>query len=211
MIISHSKKLCFWKIPRTGSTTIELLFRLFADLDFNQDIIAKGHFFPQSYNFDMMPDSPTGVAGERRTHITPQEAIDNNVLTLAQYNSYQNFIMVRDPVLKFVSAYNFATRHRDFDAARLIADTVIPAESHQGLFKKQVEWLTLGNITMLPFSDYVNSLTTVMTAFGATMPTDIPSITRRHPHVEEEIAARATPADETAIRAYYSEDNALNF
>lgn len=211
MIISHSKQICFWKIPRTGSTTIELLLRLFADLDFSQDIIAKGHFFPQSYNFGMMPDSPAGTAGDRRTHITPQEAIDNNVLTQSQYDSYQNFVMVRDPVLKFVSSYNFSTKHRTFDVPTLISDNVTNSPPHASMWKKQVEWLTLGNITVLPFSDYVNSMTTVMTAFGATMPTDIPNITRRNPLAEGVVAARATPADGAAIRAYYSEDEALNY
>ncbi len=212
MIISHSKQICFWKIPRTGSTTVELLLRLLAGLDFSQDVIAKGYFFPAGYNFGMMPDSPSGVPGERRTHITPQEAIDNNVMTLAQYNSYQNFVMIRDPVEKFISAYQFGMPGRTFDPAGIITDTIIPnPQSHFGLWKKQVEWLTLGNITALPFSDYQNSLTTVVTAFGGTMPTDIPNVSRRHLRFEEIVRQIATPAHRASIRAHYSEDEALNF
>lgn len=216
MIISHSKQINFWKIPRTGSTSIELLLRLLAGLDYTQDIVMSGHFFPdQHHNVPgTVPDAtPSGRPGFTRTHLTPTEAISFGCLTQAQYDSYQNFCMVRDPLDKLISAHQLGFHKETFNVADLIRDR-ITGNTHFAIFKPQVEWLAEGNITPLPFSDYVNSVTTILTAFGAPIPTDIPNVTRRHPHHEDFVRSIATPADRAAIQnptSPYHDDSQLSF
>jgi hypothetical protein len=216
MIISHSKQVNFWKIPRTGSTTVELLLRLTAGLDYSQDVVASGHFFPdQHHNIPgTVPNaSPSGLPGYTRTHLTPTEAISFGVLTQAQYDSYQNFCMVRDPLDKMISAHSLGFRRDTFDVAEILRNRVRGNENF-AIFKPQVEWLAEGNMTPLPFSDYENSVRTVLTAFGAPIPVDIPNITRRHPEYESFVRSIATAADRAAIEdasSPYARDARLNY
>lgn len=214
MIISHSKQVNFWKIPRTGSTTVELLLRLLANLDYSQDIVASGHFFPnQAHNTPAtVPPAINGNPGYTRTHLTPTEAIQFGCLTQAQYDSYDNYIMVRDPVEKLVSAHSLGFRRVQFSGniPRIIR-TQVKGNTQFSIFKPQSEWLAEGNMNILPFSDYVNSLTTIMNAFGAPMPEDIPNITRRHPEYEDFTRSTVTAADRAAIEAFYAADAALNY
>lgn len=212
MIISHSKQMAFWKIPRTGSTTVELLLRLSAGLDYGQDVVASGHFFPdQHHNIPpTVPPAINGNPGYTRTHLTPTEAIAFGVLTQAQYDSYQNFCIVRDPLEKLISAHSLGMSRKTFNVTALW-NSDIKNNLQFSVFKPQVEWLTEGNMTTLPFSDYVNSITTILNAFGAPIPVDIPSITRRHPHWDQLTRARSTPADRIAIETHYAADSQLNF
>jgi len=211
MIISHSKQVNFWKIPRTGSTTVELLLRLLADLDYSQDVVCAGHFFPLQHH-NIPPTLLPSISGQppfTRTHATPTEAIAEGVLTQAQYDSYQNFIMVRDPTARMVSAHALGFYSADWNVPDIIRDRVTP-NTHFSMFKPQTDWLTEGNINIMPFSDYNNSIATIMAAFGAPMPEDIPNITRRHPAWENHTTSIATPADRAAINAFYAGDAALN-
>lgn len=217
MIISHSKQVNFWKIPRTGSTTVELLLRLMAGLDWTQDVCASGHFFPDKSNNipPTVPPAINGNPGTTRTHLTPTEAISFGVLTQAQYDSYQNFVIVRDPLEKLISAHSLGFHRVQFEGNvdRIIANRVV-GNTHFSVFKPQVEWLTEGNITVLPFSDYENSLATIMAAFGAPMPHDTPNITRRHPHYEAFTRSLTTASDRTAIGAPgspYEADEQLSY
>lgn len=212
MIISHSKQINFWKIPRTGSTTIELLLRLLAGLDWSQDVCASGHFFRDKSNNmpGTVPPAINGNPGSTRTHLTPTEAIQFGVLTQAQYDSYQNFCMVRDPLEKLISAHSLGFRRVEFNARQIIDDR-IRGKTNFSIFKPQSEWLTEGNITPLPFSDYENSVTTICTAFGVTMPHDLPNISRRHPEYESFTRSIANAADRQAVEQFYADDALLNY
>lgn len=211
MIISHSKQVCFWKIPRTGSTTIELLLRLLAGIDYAQDVVASGHFFPDKHhNMDGVPKPLNGILeGYTRTHLTPTEAIGFGLLTQAQYDSYENYCMVRDPMEKFISAHSLGFARETFNVPDLI-ESHVRGNTHWAIHKPQVEWLTEGNMNAMPFSDYENSLTTILTAFGSPIPVDIPSITRRRPRNEEFTRSVALQRDRDAIEAFYAADAALS-
>lgn len=213
MIISHSKQCCFFKIPRTGSTSIEALLRLTAGLDYTQDIVMAGHFFPDQHHNVPAAVTPSldGSPGHMRTHMTPTMAIGFGCLTQAQYNSYQNFCIVRDPVGRMVSAHALGFHSADWDVPAILRDRAVP-NMQFALFKPQVEWLTEGNITPLRFSDYENSVNTILTAFGAPIPEDMPNITRRHPAWEQSRMQMATASstDRTDIERVYSSDAALN-
>jgi hypothetical protein len=215
MIICHSRQVNFWKIPRTGSTTVEALIRILGVLDYSQDVTAEGTFFPGRSNNvpPTVPPSINGSPGPTRTHLTPTEAIQYGVLTQQQYDTYQNFCMVRNPVERLLSAHTLGFndvllrgRMNDF-----IADHV-NGNMQFSVFKKQVEWLAEGNITALPFSDYETSVRTILAAFGVDpLPGEIPSITRRHPRHDLATRQSLLPADEDAVRLWWPEDEALNY
>ena len=210
MIISHSKGVAFWKIPRTGSSTVEMLLRLTAGLDTGQDVMAETHFFPTAYNFDTMPDRHDGAPGRRRAHITPQTAIDRGFITQSQYDAYDNFCMIRDPVAKFISLYALAFPRRAFVPTDIWAD-IRGRDPGSALFRSQSEYLTLGNITPLPFSSYEQSVHTILTAFGAPIPDAIPKITRTNHTLENHRVVIVTPQERAAIESFYPDDLALNF
>lgn len=211
MIISHSKQKTFWKIPRTGSSNVEMVLRLTAGLDVAQDVIAETHFFPSAYNFDTMPPRPDGLPGRRRAHITPQTAIDQGFITLAQYNTYENFCIVRDPVDKFISLHSLAFPKRQFNTnIQNIFDELVIPNPTDAIFRPQTAWLTLGNMTTLPFSDYANSVNTILTAFGAPIPDTLPQVRRMNESVENFNRAIATSADRAVIETYYADDMGLN-
>jgi hypothetical protein len=191
------------------------MVRILGVLDYAQDITAEGTFFPGKSNNvpPAVPPSINGSPGPTRTHLTPTEAIQFGLLSQAQYDSYQNFAIVRDPVERLISAHTlgFATETLRGRMNDFIADRV--NGNHEfAVFKPQVRWLDEGNITALPFSDYENSLLTILAAFGIDPPPgEIPSITRRHPHHEQFTRTTLLPADEAAVRAWWADDEALNY
>ena len=209
MIISHSKRVTFWKIPRTGSTNVEMILRLIAQLDTRQDVIAETHFFPASFNFSM-PDGANGTPGARRAHITPQTAIDNGLITQAQYDAYDNYCMIRDPVDKFVSLHALAFPKVEFIPAQIWAD-IRDLDPDGAIFRPQSEYLALGNMNALPFSDYENSVRTIIAAFGAIQPDALPWVTRENPSVTTRHKAIASPQAIAEIRGFYPDDVGLNF
>lgn len=222
MIISHSKQVCFWKIPRTGSTSIEVVLRLAGGLDYAQDLIMEGHFFPnQHHNIPpSVPPALSGQPGHTRTHLTPTQAIALGCITQAQYNAYDHYCMVRDPVDRLVSAHALGFASVTWNTEEILRDRVQGTDPGSGrpfmeyaLFRPQVDWLAEGNITALPFSDYENSARAIFTAFGMAQPVDVPTITRRHPLWEQEgrRLVNATPGDRQRIEAVYTGDAALNF
>ena len=210
MIISHKKQRCFWKIPRTGSSNIEMVLRLTAGLDLSQDVVAETHFYPESANFDSMPDAAVGTPGTRRAHITPQMALDNGFLTPAMLNAYQHFCIIRDPIDKFISSYHLCLPSYEWDVTKILADIVVP-NPESAVWRRQSDYLTVGNITALPFSDYVNSANTIFTAFGAPIPDHLPKVTRAHIRFEDIIKETATAANIQEIEAYYADDMLLSF
>ena len=218
MIICHSKQVNFWKIPRTGSTTVEAILRLMPGvLDYDAgDIVSTGHFFPTGHHNvpGTVPPSINGSHGNTRTHLTPENAIQFGCLTQAQYDSYDNYCIVRDPLARLVSAHILGFSQAEWNVADILEQRCKPNLQY-AIFKPQIEWLTLGNMNILPFSDYENSVTTILTAFGCPIPVDIPQITHRHPNWESRHMqhATATGLDRQLIEAPdspYHEDSKLN-
>lgn len=209
MIISHSKQVNFWHIPRTGGSNVEMLLRLLAGLDPAQDVAAETYFYPVHMNYGSMPDNPiSGALGPTRTHITPQTAIDAGVLTLAQYNTYQNYCIVRNPVDRFISMYHLAIPRYPF-LPQVLFSTVVAESGDRATWRAQSEYLTLGNMTTLPFSDYVGSVNTILTAFGAAVPTQLPRVARNHLRFEAFIKQNVTAGQQATIEAYYAADMGL--
>ena len=210
MIISHSRRICFWKIPRTGSSNIEMVLRLRSNLDLTKDVVAETHFYPASANMDSVPDQADGTPGVRRAHITPQMALDLGLLTQAQFDLYDHYCMVRNPVDRFISTYHLTIPRYAFDITKIIAETIVP-NTHSAVWRKQVEYLTTGNITALPFSDYANSANAIFDAFRCPRPDQLPNVSRSHMRYDTFVKESATDAQRQEIEAYYHEDMLLDF
>ena len=208
MIVSHRHKVCFWKVCRTGSSSIEMVLRLTARLNYKHDVIAWSEFFPSAFNMDSVSDRAEGMKGERRAHMTPETAIAEGVLTREQYDKYAHFCITRDPVDRFISTYTLALRQEQFDANQLISAHVRPNIANP-LFRPQVDYCTLGNMTALPYENFRQSAAEVCRAFKAPVPRRLPRLASRHPKFENRLRAAATEADRAAIETFYAADVAL--
>ncbi len=131
MIIDHEKEFCFFRIPKTGSTTAECVLRLTEA--FGPDAImseTKILQFP-AQNLDVDHPLPQ--------HITPKEAIDFGLITLEQLRRYKSFAFIRDPFDRAVSSYCHKNGRFAF-----------PDD-----FRKQVEAFTFWGILGVRQSDYL--------------------------------------------------------
>jgi hypothetical protein len=188
-----------------------MILRLTAGLDYSQDVVARTNFYDHSHNFSTMPDTADGVPGDRRAHITPQTAIDNGFLTLAQYNAYDHYCIVRDPVDRFISTIHLALpgQAEGFNVGDLVQ--FMQQHMSEAHYRPQVEWLTLGNINALPFSDYENSVNTILTAFGAPIPAGgLPRVSRSHWRFLDIVKQIPDQAQRGLIRAFWSADSGLS-
>jgi len=187
-----------------------MILRLTSKLDLTRDVVAWSHFYPESANMDGVPDSPAGTPSDKRAHMTPQTAIDLGLLTQAQFDLYDNYCIVRDPVDRFISTYHLAIPKYKFDITKIVAETIV-ANPGNSVWRKQVEYLTQNNIIALPYSDYENSVNTILAGFKCPIPDQLPKVTRSHLRSEIIIKETATAAQRQEIEAHYHEDMLLDF
>ncbi len=166
MIISHSKKFCYWKIARTGSNTAELCLRMSGVLDLGQDIVTSCHFFPAEHN---VPPGPAHQSG----HTLPVEAIAIGALTQKQYDEYAHYTIVRNPFERWISAYAFRCRMN-------LREKLTPREFFDRHIDDNVNvlqsaYLKLGRVKTFPFSNYENSIKVIVKAVGGRLD-DVPKL-----------------------------------
>ena len=166
MIISHSKQFCYWKIARTGSNTAELCIRMSGVLDLSQDVVTSCHFFPAEHN---VPPSESHQSG----HTLPTQAVAIGALTQEQYDTYDHYTIVRNPLDRWISAYAF--RCRMHLTEELTTDQFLTNHSDDHVTAKQSDYLTLGRVQTFPFSDYEQSIRTIIAAIGGRLD-DVPKI-----------------------------------
>ena len=197
MIISHSKKFCYWKIARTGSNTAELCIRMSDVLDLEQDLVTSCHFFPASHN----------VQENMSGHTTPDEAITLGYITPKQYETYDHYTIVREPLERWISAYAYKCRMH-------VREKITPLEyfikaGADFVTRRQSDYITKNTI-MFPFSDYENSIREIVTRIGGTL-YDVPKIehkTRRLWKYKAEQAIEYTELGDI-LREYYHDDFSL--
>lgn len=198
MIISHSRKFCYWKIARTGSNTAELCIRMSRILDLSQDIVTSCHFFPAEHNV------PAGTV-HQSGHTLPSEAIAIGALTREQYDEYDHYTIVRHPIERWISAYAFRCRMQ-------VKDKISPMEFYENhkddnVTKRQWEYLTLGGVQTFPFSDYENSIRSIVQACGGVLE-DVPKLEHKTRRLWLRRAQRAIPEP---LFLYYGDDFLLDY
>ena len=195
MIISHSKKFCYWKIARTGSNTAELCIRMSNVLDLEEDLVTSCHFFPASHNVELE---------EMSGHNTPDEAIALGYITPEQYDRYDHYTIVREPLQRWISAYAYKCRMH-------IDERITPLEysinaGDDIVTRRQSDYITNDTI-VFPFSDYENSIREIITRIGGTL-YDVPKIEHKTRGMWRRTAERAIQDTELGdtLRVYYRDD-----
>lgn len=205
MIISHSKQFCYWKIPRTGSNTAELCIRMSGVLDLSQDIVMSCHFFPGEHN---VPKTNPYVTG----HLLPSSAITFGMLTQEQYDRYTHYTIVRNPIDRWISAYSFKCRKH-------IMQKISPSEYYENgreelVCRRQSDYLALGGVRTFPFSDFENSITTIVRLIGGRLD-DVPKLEhlsrKRVLFWAREAVEKKDPELKDKILAWYADDLQLEY
>ena len=200
MIISHSKKFCYWKIARTGSNTAELCIRMSNILDLEQDLVTSCFFFPAGHN----------VVENQFGHTTPSEAFVLGYLTESQYAEYDHYTTVRDPMERWVSAYAYRRANHSED---MTPQEFFDNHMSDLVQKRQSDYLANGDVTTFPFSSYMDSIQKLMCRIGGTKLQEIPRLKHKLPPGLKGIARRAIVDTRLGddLRQHYSQDFLLDY
>ncbi len=164
-------------------------------LDLSQDIVTACHFFPSSHNVE---ENESG-------HTTPAAAIESGYLTRKQYDEYDHYTIVRHPIERWISAYAYRCRMH-------VRVRISPMEFYENfkednVTKKQSEYLALGGVQTFPFSDYENSIRSIVRLCGGVLE-DVPKLEHKTRELWLYKARRDTPEP---LSSYYSEDFLLDY
>jgi len=173
MIISHTKKFCFFRVTKTGSTTAQVMLRLTDAFDTEKDILtAPPEWKLPAYN----------VREPLWKHSTPQDAVDAGVITVDQLMEYDCYAFVRDVDTRFVSAYHHANPLDGPQPKTFLKRMQRPNQRNklQGLVgRPQVDWFHVNGIqvvTPLDFADYANELKKIIYPLGGNRFENIPHL-----------------------------------
>ncbi len=168
-------------------------------LDLEQDLVTACHFFPASHNVVQQEE----MAG----HTTPNEAIALGYITPEQYEKYDHYAIVREPLERWISAYAYKCRMH-------IEEKMTPLEyfiktDDDLVSRRQSDYITKDTI-VFPFSDYENSIREIVTRIGGTL-YDVPKIEHKTRGLWRRAAERAIECTELGdmLREYYHDDFSL--
>lgn len=128
MIISHRHKFAFFRVPKTGSSTTEIILRLCGAID-KRDISTglKSIGLP-SYN---IPETVTQkLAGSGFIeHMTPSSAVAYGLITVQQLQEYHCVATIRKPANRWRSALGHVGLVTPEDSIRMLeSKTSLPLE-----------------------------------------------------------------------------------
>jgi len=164
-------------------------------LDLEEDLVTSCHFFPASHNVELE---------EMSGHNTPDEAIALGYITPEQYDRYDHYTIVREPLQRWISAYAYKCRMH-------IDERITPLEysinaGDDIVTRRQSDYITNDTI-VFPFSDYENSIREIITRIGGTL-YDVPKIEHKTRGMWRRTAERAIQDTELGdtLRVYYRDD-----
>ena len=133
-------------------------------------------------------------------------------VTQEQYDEYDHYTIVRDPLERWISAYGWKCRnHRNLK--------ITPTEFYENNYgelvcRNQSEYLSLGGVRTFPFSDFENSVRTIMQLIGGRLE-DIPFVAHtKQIRILRECKIEVTQNDaalERKILTRYADDLQLEF
>ena len=206
MIISHRKKFAFFRVPRCGSTTSEFMLRISDAFDDDVDIMTNSYGGIKMKNippalFDRMVKSKKLLSGgnlkmfERQrqpedlpkegdvsglniAHMTPAEAIQENLITLEQLREYKCYAFLRNPYDRFVSGFMFTAG--PLALPEIMERKALRLEFSIGVIQKyQWKWFFVGDeqvVEPLDFSNYAEELKRIIVESGGYPFTQIPHL-----------------------------------
>ena len=164
MIISHRLKFAFFRVPKTGSTTMELLLRMtgaFDDRDIASPVIR--YAVPGlGVGADRIPE-PSPAAGRyvAAPHVTPQECIDRGYITIEQLREYSCYAALRDPFDRAVSVFVHAHGRVPEMTKAMFDRTIREGKDYKLLEKPQADYFHVdGEEVLAPvdFGNFVSAL-----------------------------------------------------
>lgn len=179
MIISHSKKFVFFRIPKTGSSTAQTILRMSNAFDLKRDLLtATTQWFLSNCNVPHSKRHGNLV----NAHCTPAIAIEEGVLTLEQLHEYNCFAFCRDVHSRFVSAYVHANGTKAVQPSTFLKK--IQSERGNAMFdhllgRPQVDYFFhegVQVVTPLDFKNYAPEIQKVLRLLGANYFEEIPKL-----------------------------------
>lgn len=161
MIISHRLKFAFFRIPKTGSTTTEIILRMTGLFDENDFASHLQRFRIPPINLpEFNPDMPPKDR-PRDGHATPTDAIADGLITKAQLIEYDSYATLRDPLARSISVFAHAMGQPGLLAPE--GFKILTAEHRDfGILERpQTEYFLIDGdqvLTPLDFSDFVGSI-----------------------------------------------------
>ena len=131
-MISLAHKVIFIHIPKCAGQSIEETFLNDLNLNWDDHRYLFGCFEkPSSWNQNIP---------HRLAHLTAKEMLEFNLLPEEIFNSFYKFTIVRDPVDRLVSSWNYLNLEADFND--WVSSTVLlEYKSKNYFFKSQSEYL----------------------------------------------------------------------
>ena len=127
MIISHRLKFAFFRSPKTGSTTTELILRMSGLFD-DDDILSP------------IPRYDLDGTKEAHPHVDPDEAFEKGWLTMEQAREYSMFSTLRDPFARAVSGFSHAFANMPILNQKEFAKATLEGRAFGLLEKPQVDY-----------------------------------------------------------------------
>lgn len=235
MILSHSKKFVFLRNAKSGSTTAQVMLRMFGGFDPSVDMLSgtREWSLPPINIPDSIPGrtyaGPTIERADRMNwhHSTPQQLIDRDVMTLEQLREYDCWAYVRDVKYRFISGCLHMTRgkygpswthgvqpHMFLERFRAKELMFSAAEI---IGRQQRDWFFVGDeqvVKPLVFEDYEKELRFLIDRIGGAQPSEIPKLNTAPHHTRHHskkwkawyAAAWEYPEVSSAILEQYAED-----
>lgn len=181
MIISHRHKFAFFRIPKTGTTTAQVMLRMCGAFDDTDTMTPSnvGQLDPVNIPYGRDIDPIVSMDGLRSfNHVTPAVAIEYEMITLEQLREYDCYSFVRDPYKRHLSAIcHLLGRHvTPKQVHRLLDNTLEGHEMHPkvargiGLVgKPQVDYFFVDGeqvVEPLNFSNYQSELRRMIKRVG---------------------------------------------
>jgi hypothetical protein len=174
MYISHEHKCAFFRVPKTGSTT--MMFMLCLTEPNETDVITPQRL----YGWDGQNIHADARINPTLHHMTPQDALENGYLTDEQIADYDLYCTLRDPFDRYISALCHADKMMDY---RKMDDYVsrVPEWPRAMLSRRQSEYFYVDGVqvaTPLDFRKYKEETQRIVQRFGGPL---FPVIPRLNP------------------------------
>lgn len=177
MIISHAHHFAFFRVPRTGSTTAEVVLRMavaFGSGDVLTRMPQRGlpaRNMPAAHDVNGPP-----IYGN---HYTPLDAINFGLMTEQQLRDYDCFCFMRDPLERYVSAF-IAGAGVPIHPDAFIRIRAKLNERDMGILTNDPETYTHWNgeelVKALDFSNYESNVRRLITLLGGIQPAELPNL-----------------------------------
>lgn len=179
MIISHAKRFVFFRIPKTGSTTAQVMLRMSSAFNLETDLLTPTEqWLLPGYNVPMLKDGSNRVGN----HMTPERLVAEGLLTVEQLHEYDCYAFCRDTHSRFVSAYihdKGPNSPQPSTFLKKIEEGLVPEIVTGILGRKQVDYFFYeGEQVVQPvdFGDYESSLRYLVAMAGGHHFDEIPKI-----------------------------------